>query len=75
MGLYSRLGLHSSRHSIYAYKVNGLFLFKFLSLRDGLIIKKVQNSIYLVIECPLSTLSNRDVGGYQILDGHIISET
>ena len=41
--------------NVYPYKVNDLFLFTPF-VYEGWVVKKVQKSVYVVIECPLTRI-------------------
>ena len=48
-----RRGWVGGQSSVYAYKVNDLFLLT-LFVYKGWVVKKVKNTVYVVIECPPS---------------------
>ena len=43
--------------NVYTYNVNDHFYLLRLSTRGGWVVKKVQNSVHVVIECPLTSIS------------------
>ena len=48
-----RKGWVVGQSNVYANKVNDLFYLLCLSMKGGWVATKVENSVYVVVECPL----------------------
>ena len=51
-----RKGWVGGQSNVYGYNINDLFLFT-SSVYKGWVVQKVQKTVYVVIECPLTSLT------------------